>query len=126
MSVWLLVVALAVPDHTLTPGAVRPLSRTTVCTIKWGRDRRHVTTKMRQAVFRAYGIDWTLRASYEVDHLIPRDLGGADVVANLWPQPLAEAKRVKDPQEVALHRAVCAGTITLAAARATMQRWPDP
>jgi putative intracellular protease/amidase len=53
---------------------------------------------------------------------VPRELGGADDERNLWPQPLAEA-RVKDRQENALHRAVCAGTVTLAAAQAQMRQW---
>ena len=122
MMVFALLLTLAVPDRTLTPGLVRPLSTATVCATKWGRDRRHVTEAMRRQVFAAYGIAWANRAQYEVDHDIPRELAGADAMANLWPQPLAEA-RIKDREENRLHRAVCAGQINLISAQEQMRRW---
>jgi len=56
----------------------------------------------------------------EIDHLIPRSLGGADVPANLWPQPFGtrpwNAAR-KDRLEVKLSREVCAGKLALRTAR---------
>lgn len=112
----LLLIALALPRPALTPGAARPLSAAVVCGTPWGADRRHVTQGMRRRVARAYGIDWAQRGRYEFDHLIPRELGGADTVENLWPQPWAEA-RLKDRQENRLHRAVCSGRISLAEAQ---------
>src|SRR2546425_5639940 len=95
----LLLLLLAVPDPQLTPGVARPLTRQHVCTMRWGRDARHVTTKMKQKVAAAYHVPWSQRARYEFDHLIPRELGGDDVIENLWPQPIYEAKHVKDPEE---------------------------
>jgi hypothetical protein len=70
-------------------------------------------------VFAAYGIPLTDRSHYEVDHLIPRELGGADDERNLWPQPWTGTYNAhqKDRLENALHRAVCAGTVTLAHAQ---------
>jgi hypothetical protein len=44
-------------------------------------------------------------------------------VLNLWPEPWTEARHVKDPEENRLHKAVCAGTITLAAAQQQIARW---
>src|SRR5437879_45129 len=76
----------AAPDLTLTPGAVRPLSKATICKIKWGKDARHVTDTMKKQVFAAYGIPWAQHTMYEVDHLIARELGGADDTKNLWPE----------------------------------------
>lgn len=119
----LVALLIAVPDPRLTPGAVRPLSVSTICTTAWRRDYRHVTVKMRRAVFAAYHLAWADRGRYEVDHLIPRQLGGADVVANLWPQPKFEARRIKDPDETRAHKLVCAGTLSLAAAQAQMRAW---
>lgn len=115
---------LIVRDPSLTPGAVRPLSTARVCAIKWGRDVRHVDEAKRAIVFTAYGIPVDARAGLIIDHLIPRELAGDDVVANLWPQTEADS-RVKDLTENALHRAVCAPhpTITLAAAQAQMRAW---
>jgi hypothetical protein len=127
----LLALALHVPDPTLTPGVVRPLSRATVCSTRWGLDRRHVTDAMRREVARRYGIAVSsIHASgrgpcCELDHLVPRELGGADAVGNLWLQPWAEA-RVKDRRENELHRAACAGTITLTVAQAEMRAWGRP
>ncbi len=100
------------PNPDLTPGAVRPLTLGTVCTTRWGVDRRHVTTAMRRHVFAAYGIPWERRADYELDHLVPRSLAGADDILNLFPQPWPSARK-KDRLEVALGKRVCAGTMTL-------------
>jgi hypothetical protein len=103
------------PNPTLTPGVTRPLSLHAVCTTRWGKDRRFVTERMKRDVFEAYGIPWTHHALYEVDHLIPRELGGADAEGNLWPERWADPNgaRTKDRLENQLHRQVCAKTITL-------------
>lgn len=58
---------------------------------------------------------------YQLDHIIPLELGGAPRdLANLWLEPIWEA-HIKDHQENALHDAVCAGAVTLRAARAQMR-----
>lgn len=103
------------PDRALTPGVTRPLSRESVCSIKWGKDRRHVTLSMKKQVFEAYGIPYADHAKYEVDHLISRELGGADDVRNLWPEKWdgQDGAHAKDRLENALHRQVCAGAMTL-------------
>lgn len=118
----LLLAALVAPDPALTPGVVRPLTRQQVCTTRWGVDRRHVTLTMRRQVLAAYGVPWTERHAYELDHLVPRELGGADTVANLWPQRWPDA-HAKDHEENRLHQAVCAGAIALDAAQDRMRRW---
>ena len=59
---------------------------------------------------------------FEEDHIIPLELGGAPRdPANLRPQPWPRA-RVKDREETSLHRAVCAGRVSLAVARETILR----
>lgn len=107
------------PNPHLTPGIARSLTRDQVCAIKWGKDRRHVTERMKKDVFQAYGIPWERHSEYEVDHLISRELAGADDVANLWPQAWTGTHnaRMKDRLENALHRKVCGGEITLAFAQ---------
>jgi hypothetical protein len=52
----------------------------------------------------------------EIDHLIPLELGGADDVKNLWPQPAPDYK-YKDKLENELHRLVCSGKVSLSAAQ---------
>lgn len=121
------------PNPRLTPGAVRPeLTREAICKTKWGRDARHVTEKMKREAFAAYGMrgnddprcvaDARGRRC-EIDHLISRELGGADDVRNLWPQPFGTRPwnaRLKDKLENRLHKELCAGRLTLGQARSMM------
>lgn len=121
----MVVLILLVINFFLTPGVVRPLTTKQVCSIGWGRDRRHVTNAMKRQVVASYGLtlaDVRTTACCEIDHLIPRELGGADDVKNLWPEPWAEA-HIKDRRENQLHNEVCAGTIALADAQNEMRRW---
>jgi hypothetical protein len=120
-----LVGALVQPNPVLTPGVVRPMTRAAVCAVRWGLDHRHVTLRMRRAVFARYGVAWADRRHYEVDHLVPRELAGADDVLNLWPQPWPDA-RTKDHEENRLHQAVCAGALPLSVAQDRMRRWGRP
>lgn len=86
--------------------------------VHWGLDKRHITEKMKKQVAAAYGVPWATRSRYEFDHRVPRALSGDDKFENLWPEPLWEAKHLKDPLEVKLWRMVCAGEIELKAAQA--------
>jgi hypothetical protein len=64
-------------------------------------------------VLELYGVPWSEQYNYEIDHLVPRYLGGADTVLNLWPEPLEEAVR-KDQKEREICRAVCdLGTMSI-------------
>lgn len=116
--------AQARPQPLLTPGLTRALSTRTICTTRWRLDRRHVTIAMKRRVAAAYGVAWVDRAAYEFDHLIPRQLGGADDVRNLWPQKWVDGQamgaRAKDRTENATQQAVCAGRLSLKAAQRQM------
>ena len=122
-----------IPDPTKTPGAIRPgLTRAKICSIRWGRDERHVSDAMKQQVFEAYGLSGNDDARCvpdargrrcEIDHLISRELGGADEVKNLWPQTYGTSPwnaALKDKLENRLHVELCAGRISLDAARAML------
>lgn len=119
-----------VPDLTKTPGLARSdLSAETICATKWGKDERHVTARMKAQVFALYGYtgDSDPRCvadahgrRCEIDHLISRELGGADDVKNLWPQAYGTSPwnaHLKDKLENKLHVEMCAGRITLNQAR---------
>ena len=110
------------PDASKTPGAVRALTTEQVCSIQWGKDVRHVTERMKKESAARYGLAYPV-ADVEWDHLIPRELGGADATDNLWPQAWTQARRLKDPAENRLHRQVCVGTLSLAAAQEQMRQW---
>jgi hypothetical protein len=103
-------IAQTLPRADLTPGLTRPLTVNQVCTTKWGLDHRFVTEEMKKQVCKAYGAAECPGPKWELDHLIPRELGGADDVKNIWPQPIAEAK-VKDRVENWAHLRVCAGEL---------------
>jgi hypothetical protein len=122
------------PDPALTPGALNPAVTqatigSTICVSGWTatiRPSSSFTTALKIKQIVEYGYSDTKTASYEEDHLIPLELGGAPADArNLWPEPytitLADGRstgaRTKDPFETKLKNQVCAGTITLAAAQ---------
>ena len=113
--VLLAAVAFAVPNPSLTPGAV-DAQRKLDCGHSNADNPRTVTTAERRVVWRSYGYGASTyardHAKYEFDHVIPHALDGADTPANIWPQILTQAK-VKDRLEVAATRRVCAGTMSL-------------
>jgi hypothetical protein len=103
------------PNPAYTPGAAYYTDRTQACAFDRSTPRLYGVPYLRVAlsVYRLYGIPYAQHGQYELDHLIPRCLGGADKVENLWPQPLEEA-RAKDAVEARICRAVCnAGTMTI-------------
>lgn len=106
------------PDTSLTPGVWRR-DITDVCVIHWGLDRRHVTDAMRHQVFSRYGLPWGRHKEFELDHLIARELGGADDILNLWPQSWTGPynAHMKDRLENQLHREVCSGLLLLSRAQ---------
>lgn len=112
-----LLLSLAIPNLKLTPGVSSNLTQNEVCNIKWSKDTRYVTTAMKKKVFILYGIPLELRKSYVIDHLVSRELGGTDEIKNLWPQPIDEARHIKDPLENRLHRLVCSNKLPLATAQ---------
>jgi hypothetical protein len=121
------------PDAICTPGATDPrVSQaniaSTICVDGWTatvRPPESVTAAIKTERMAAYGAT-PPRSAYELDHLIPLELGGASTVANLWPEPYAgtAGARAKDRVETRLHDQVCAGTLTLAEAqRAIAADW---
>ena len=102
------------PKHNLTHGKTREISLTKLCTTNWGTDQRFVSDAMKQQVIDAYHFDVSncpkshlkgkLVRRVEIDHLIPRSLGGADDVDNLWPECYALTKADKSKQEYGAHK----------------------
>lgn len=117
------------PDPRCTPGASDPhVSQSdiasTICRAGYTRSVRppeSVTYREKRASMRAYADPGSAR-HYEYDHLIPLELGGApNDTRNLWPEPGA-SPNPKDRLEDRLRRDVCAGRVTLAAARRDIAR----
>lgn len=106
------------PKPALTPGAVRTVSGAGVCAGEMESPTIANTAAME--VFRKYGIHDPPPRAYEVDYLIPPDLGGSDDPRNLWPQPYDAGSwnaRVKDALEDRLRTMVCDGSLDLATAQ---------
>lgn len=110
-----------------TPGAVQSSDAKAICTPGWASAHRNVSSSERDAVRASYGAPHVLSPTYpqpgswEVDHLVPLELGGANTPANLWPQKWPGFS-TKDNEEDALHAAVCSGQMTLRAAVAKIIR----
>jgi hypothetical protein len=71
-------------------------------------------------VFASYGIPYSTHTRYELDHLIPLELGGNNTARNLWPEPLTDDDKIgpsKDALENHLHALVCSGQLDLGAAQ---------
>lgn len=115
--------SVARPKPELTPGANFPgVTAADVCQVGWARSHRHVELAQYLSVYSAYGVAYPEPAgSYELDHLIPLELGGSNENANLWPQPSAGVGfHQKDALENRLHELVCAGKADLKATQAAL------
>jgi hypothetical protein len=81
---------------------------------------RDVPVSVKRQVYAEYNTAY-VRGMYEVDHLIPLELGGSNSIRNLWPEPydLVWGAHVKDQLENRLHDMVCAGSVPMQ----TAQQW---
>ena len=77
----------SLPDPIMTPGAIDPAATRDVVCNGTARDRRHVTAAMKAEVLASYNIPDIQSPFFEIDHLVPLAIGGANTVANLWPEP---------------------------------------
>jgi len=113
--------AASTPNPSLTPGAADPRVTqsnvsATICRSGYTSTVRNVSTQTKHTIYVAYGINKSAQRNYVIDHLIPLEVGGANDIKNLWPEPKADAK-VKDKLENQMHVAVCSGAISLAGAQ---------
>lgn len=127
----------ALPDASVTPGAINPEViadvsgdhrivdgvEVNICAKGFStKPFRKTTEAMKRQVCAEYGSkDCPDPKKGEVDHLVPLELGGKDVLANLWWQP-APSYHVKDHQvEDKLKPLVCKGKMTLKQAQDCMR-----
>ena len=114
--------ATQLPNPKLTPGVTRQVTQDTLCTTST-KLVRHTTYDTKKQVYAEYGLNPTRsdhcsgvsHSCYEVDHLIPLEIGGADVKENLWPQLYDGINNAhdKDHLENYLHKQICANKITM-------------
>ncbi len=122
--------AQVLPDPRLTPGAIDPRVTeaniaSTICVPGYAHSVRppeDVSYRMKRDLMAAYGHRGERLRFYELDHLIPLELGGAPLAwANLWVEPRHarngwDAAR-KDDLERALNELVCSHRLPLATAQ---------
>jgi hypothetical protein len=118
------------PDRRCTPGAINPAVTQggigeTICRSGWTstvRPRVSITEPEKFASMAAYSAG-ARASSYEYDHLVPLELGGAlNDARNMWPEPdytssFGFYKNPKDRLEGVLHRLVCDGVMRLSQAQ---------
>ena len=119
----------SLPDRACTPGDILPEETAdVVCSPTFRTDsvRDSVTSPSeKRRVYDMYDIPHPLNnrggnQACEIDHLVSLELGGADTMANLWPQCSpgyagwqGAGFRDKDRFENYLHRQVCSGNLSL-------------
>lgn len=109
--------AIARPNPALTPGVVAVNDLLAVC-----KQPRHIHIPVsaldQLAVFNAYKIGPDLARKYGLDYLVPLQLGGSPVQANIWPVPIRGVGfREKESLNARLRVAVCRGDIPLGLAQ---------
>jgi hypothetical protein len=107
---------LPLPDATLTPGEAFHVGPSSFCVSGYTARVRSVSQSLRYQVFSDYHIPYVQHSSYEVDHLIPLELGGDNSIKNLWPEK-GSIPNAKDGLENQLHNLVCHGQLSAATAQ---------
>lgn len=106
----------ALPDKDCTPGAILAAStKNQICQTGYSASVRNVSTTTKNEVYAEYGIASHLTGEYEVDHLIPLEVGGSNDISNLWPEAAQPTPgfHEKDKVENYLHAQVCSGRLAL-------------
>jgi hypothetical protein len=112
------------PDPSITPGAVRTTDTNEICAHST-RELRHWDRARDDRVMAEYGLPGGPHPDWEIDHLIPLGIGGADSDANLWPEPRRTVEPVwnaeaKDRLEWKLRDLICSGQLDVADAQRMM------
>jgi hypothetical protein len=103
------------PDSACTPGAVMTTDLDVICHQATG-PRRNVPASVHKEAFTDYGFSFPqATGAFEVDHLVPLELGGDNTIDNLWAEAASPKPgfHEKDHVEDYLHRQVCSGAMTL-------------
>jgi len=112
----------------VTPGATFNVGLQTICQVGYSERVRNVPYSEKLAVYYEYGIYHHSYDQYEIDHLIPLELGGNNSPRNLWPElndhPSPDYLNSKDILENRLHDLVCSGQLGLRyAQRSIASNW---
>ncbi|HUY29678.1 MAG TPA: HNH endonuclease signature motif containing protein [Acidimicrobiales bacterium] len=108
-----------------SPGAVFDVGVVTICRSGYAESVRHVSEAEKTRVYAEYAIVRRTSGQYEVDHVVPLELGGNNSIENLWPEPNDHPPgylNSKDKLENRLHALVCDRRVALVAAQRMISR----
>jgi len=110
------------PNPSLTPGLA---ANDANC--GHARPRPSLPHGLRDKILRSYGLPPGTHTDYEIDHLIPRCLGGSDDQTNLWPEPRRSIEptwnaEAKDRLEHMVCEMVCDKQLDLATIRRAISK----
>jgi len=111
--------AQSIPDRRLTPGAIRPVTLSEICSSTDADLDPAVPASIQDAVLKEYGLPRG-KQNYQIDYLVNPQLGGTNDLKNLWPEPEHEGiwnARAKDELEKHLHQMVCDRKVDLTVAQ---------
>ena len=111
------------PNPRLTPGDALNVTADDLCKPGHAEIEGKTPVQVKRQVFDRYGIRGNL-VGYNVDHLIPPELGGSSSIKNIWPQPLAGewTYHMKNLLERRLLKLVCSGALDLKIAQQEIAR----
>jgi len=115
----------SLPDPECTPGALfLDITAKDVCLSGYSRSVRDVSQSLKEKVYRNYGVTQRKPGEYQIDHLIDLQLGGANDISNLWPQPDVPLPGANEKIKLGglLNRMVCQGKMQLQDAQEIMSR----
>jgi hypothetical protein len=115
--------AVSLPDPKLTPGSVATTDANVLCNMQPHSVVPAVSAAVQTAVYDEYG-DTAQNAQRKtiLDWLIPYNLGGADVQANIWPAAVeGTGFYEKTDTDDILRQMVCRGELTLVKAQHALE-----
>lgn len=109
------------PDRSATPGRWTSDGPSKFCHSGYTERVRNVSEATKRKVFAEYRISYAKHSHYEVDHLVPLELGGSNSIKNLWPER-GSIPNLKDGVENKLHNLVCERKLRVRVARHVIAR----
>lgn len=104
------------PNPRFTPGDTLTADASVVCQPTYYRSVKDVSEDVKKTVYKKYGLRYPqAEGKYEIDRLVPIELGGSNQVKNLWPQAAKPTPGFKQKNAVDnfLHAQVCTNQMTL-------------
>jgi hypothetical protein len=94
------------PIRHLSPGSILTTRRALICAPGYAARTRSVSSKRKDSVFVRYRVPDSLRRGFVIDHVVPIEGGGSNLITNLFAQDTASARK-KDRAEAWMKHRIC-------------------